>query len=180
MKKTVVVLLVLIAIVGGAFALWRTAECRPYDVSADLVRIHIRANSNDEEDQRVKLLVRDSITEFLIPVLAETTNKAEALAKLTSLIAELTRVADTVLVAQGFSYKSSARVCEEAFPARQYGDLVLDAGVYDALIINLGAGVGNNWWCVAYPPLCFVPSTDCGNVVYKSKIKEIISKWKNK
>lgn len=77
-----------------------------------------------------------------------------------------------------FSYRSKASVREEEFPTRVYEDLTLDAGYYDALILELGSGKGDNWWCVVYPPLCFTGG-ECG-YVYKSKILEIIESFKKK
>ena len=78
---------------------------------------------------------------------------------------------------EGFSYGASAELETENFPTRVYGEYTLPAGEYSALIIRLGSGEGDNWWCVVYPPLCFAAvDTD---IVYKSKIKEIIENWAN-
>ena len=84
-------------------------------------------------------------------------------------------VATQVLKEQGFAYSASAEIKKESFPTRVYGEYTLPAGEYSALIIRLGSGKGDNWWCVVYPPLCFA-STDT-DVIYKSKIQEIIEKW---
>ena len=61
-----------------------------------------------------------------------------------------------MLEARGFTYRSSVKLAVERFPTRTYGDLTLGEGYYDALIVNLGSGEGDNWWCVVYPPLCFL------------------------
>ena len=82
---------------------------------------------------------------------------------------------DCVLKDNGFAYKCSIEINNEFFPTRTYDELTLEADYYDALIIKLGDGVGDNWWCVMYPNLCF---NDIQNVVYKSKIVEIIEKIK--
>ena len=88
-------------------------------------------------------------------------------------------VADSVLSENGFEYKSTAYISEEYFPTRVYGDTTLEAAVYDAIIVELGEGVGNNWWCVVYPPLCFVNAeeTSTDGFRYKSKLMEIIEKF---
>ena len=89
------------------------------------------------------------------------------------------KVADNALKQNGANYSSQAIVKNEKFPTRVYGELTLQTGYYDALIINLGSGSGENWWCVVYPPLCFVESN--ANYVYKSKIYQIINDFfKNK
>ena len=86
--------------------------------------------------------------------------------------------ADKVLRANGYTYGARASIRQEQFPTRVYDGVTLDAGVYDALIVELGTGAGDNWWCVVYPPLCF--SGGNGNVIYKSKIAEIIGKFFNR
>ena len=79
---------------------------------------------------------------------------------------------DETLYANGKNYRSRVIVCREYFPTRAYESVVVESGVYDALIIELGEGAGDNWWCVIYPPLCFVKSEDDG-VRYKSRIAEL-------
>ena len=87
-------------------------------------------------------------------------------------------IADKTLKENGFEYLSSANINNEYFPSREYDGVVFPADYYDALIVNLGNGSGNNWWCVAYPPLCFVgEDTSEDGVKYKSKILELINKF---
>ena len=88
------------------------------------------------------------------------------------------RVADKVLKDNGFNYKSHIEINNELFPTRYYGEFLLESDYYDALIVNLGTGSGDNWWCVVYPPLCFVENSS-EKVVYKSKILEIIKQFFN-
>lgn len=139
---------------------------------SEYLRIHIRANSNSVRDQDVKYKVRDSIVEYLTPLLAECGTLSAAVSAVDGATDGIERAADNVLKSEGFSYSAVAEVRREEFPTRVYEDVTLPAGEYTALIIELGAGEGDNWWCVAYPPLCF---TGGDNVVYKSKIAEIIS-----
>ena len=86
---------------------------------------------------------------------------------------------DKVLENNGFCYKSKAKLNEEYFPTRSYGELTLTDGFYDALIIELGEAEGNNWWCVVYPPLCFIGAegSDTNNIKYKSKLYEIVQNF---
>ncbi len=143
----------------------------------EYLRIHIRANSDSGEDQAVKYLVRDAVVEYLTPVVADAETRGEAEKVLKGCLAGIERAAEEVLRANGFSYGAKAQIRDEEFPTRVYGEYTLEAGVYRALIVSLGTGTGNNWWCVVYPPLCFAgePGDD---IVYKSKILEIIRKWK--
>ena len=89
---------------------------------------------------------------------------------------EIEQVAANVLRENGFDYGATAALEREIFPTRVYGEYLLPAGEYSALILRLGSGEGDNWWCVVYPPLCFVGDSNA-NVIYKSKIKEIIDKF---
>ena len=138
-------------------------------------RIHIRANSNSEADQNVKYIVKDAVVDFLIPLLSDVETKDEAEDVMNANLDQIEEVADEVLLENGFTYKSSAYISFEEFPTREYDDLVLEEGFYDALILALGTGSGDNWWCVVYPPFCFLETKNSENYVYISKIWEIIN-----
>lgn len=143
------------------------------------LRVHIRANSNQEADQSVKYKVKAAVVDFLTPKLTGGKTFKEAYDIINSSLREIEKVADSVLVANGFSYTSKARLNEEYFPTRSYENVTLENGYYDALILELGEGVGNNWWCVVYPPLCFIGSegNDVNNIKYKSKLVEIVQSF---
>lgn len=145
----------------------------------EYLRIHIRANSNLDADQNVKYAVKDGVVEFLTPYLVDATSKEKAIEIVASLTGEIENVCNQVLREYGYDYKARASIKNEEFPTRAYDEFVLDAGFYDALIIELGTGEGNNWWCVVYPPLCFVNKFDNSiqNIKYKSKLLEIIDKF---
>ena len=138
------------------------------------LRIHIRANSNSQADQAVKYLVKDAVVDALIPLLSEIESFEEAKNCIENNFLMIERVANYVLEKEGFLYKSKASIKREYFPTRCYDSLTLEEGEYDAIIINLGSGEGNNWWCLVYPAFCFTSSTNSDNVVYISKIWEII------
>ncbi len=143
--------------------------------SQEYFRIHIRANSNSSEDQNVKYVVKDAVVDYLIPLLSEVETKNEAEEVLNDNLNNIEDVANSILLQNGFSYKSKAYISFEEFPTREYDDLVLEEGFYDALILALGTGTGDNWWCVVYPPFCFLESKNSENYVYISKIWEIIN-----
>ena len=143
-----------------------------------VMRIHIRANSNSEEDQGIKLKVRDNIIEYITPLISQCENYNDVKSTLESNLMQIKSVADSVLKKNGFEYQSNPKITQEYFPTRNYGGQIFEAGNYNALIINLGSGTGNNWWCVAYPPLCFVGSDNgTSNIEYRSKIVELINKF---
>ena len=174
MKKIIIAAIALVVVLAAIFAIPSGSS------NADFLRIHIRADSNDQADQNVKFQVKSAVVEFLTPYLANAQTKQQAMSVVKSQLSNIERVCDKVLRENGFSYTSHAKLCQEQFPDRNYGDVTLAAGVYDALIIELGSGSGNNWWCVVYPPLCFVggESNGSNSIVYKSKLLEIINEWK--
>ena len=146
--------------------------------TSEYLRIHIRADSNEDKAQAVKYLVRDDVVEFLTPHVASYLTKAQAIEGIREILPQIEKVAKETLLRRGFSYGARASVRTETFPVRVYDGYTLPAGEYSALFIELGSGKGDNWWCVVYPPLCF-SSTSSKNVVYKSKILEIIRRFRN-
>ena len=140
------------------------------------MRIHIRANSNDKDDQTVKLLVRHAIAQYLSSKLRNASSLEKAKQIVSDGLTTLKAIADRVLMENDKRYVSNARLTREYFPTRAYKDIVVKSGYYDALVISLGKASGDNWWCVIYPQLCY-QSTGDGKVVYRSKLKELWDKF---
>lgn len=145
----------------------------------DYFRIHIRANSNEVIDQNVKYLVKDKVVDFVTPYLIECDSKSKSIEVLKKLLQDIEDVCDKTLSENGFTYTSNAKIDKEYFPTRSYDNITLEEGVYDALIIELGSGTGNNWWCIVYPPLCFVNNNYCNaqNIKYQSYLNDIIKRY---
>lgn len=174
--KKLAITIGLILVLGGImiFGLTNKSESE----NSEYLRIHIRANSNSEIDQSVKYEVKDAVVETMIPLLSNCKTKHEAELVISNNFAKIEENANKILKKHGFSYNSKARLANEEFPTRSYDGVVLEQGFYDALILDLGSGEGNNWWCVVYPPLCFLQSNPTGeNIVYKSKLVEIIKSF---
>lgn len=138
----------------------------------EYLRIHIRANSNSESDQSVKYLVRDEVVNFLSPLVENCTSKQQAIYVVKQNESAVNALIEGLLRKNGFNYGCKITVREENFPTRVYQDLTLEAGYYDAVIIELGEAKGENWWCVVYPPLCFTFKED---VHYRSKIWDLLN-----
>lgn len=142
----------------------------PSMVYEQVLRFHIRANSDCEEDQRVKLLVKDAVIREAQDILLKEKNatvhgRLECLTKqetkriLGSHLDALKQVAGQVLREQGKDQEVSIYFTKEEFPVKCYGDMTFPAGTYEALRIDLGKGQGHNWWCMLYPSLCFYDSS---------------------
>ena len=177
MKKYCIIFLTLIIITLTAFGFSGNVSATSKSVQSEYLRIHIRADSNESEAQAVKYRVRDDVVDYLTPLVATYETKAEAMEGVRAHLHEIAAVASRTLAKNGFFYGASADLTVETFPTRVYGEYTLPAGEYAALILRLGKGEGDNWWCVVYPPLCFAGEN--ANIVYRSKIAEIIKKWKN-
>ena len=173
-----------IFVIGGIICLIFTIIfAMPRSVNTeDYLRIHIRANSNSEIDQDIKYKIKGRIVEFLSPKLKEAKSVDEAKNIVIHNITNINSIANDVLNEENLSYKAVSELNREYFPVRHYGNVTLEEGVYDALIVRLGEASGNNWWCVVFPPLCFVESEESGdgNFHYVSKIREIIENIRRK
>lgn len=122
----------------------------------ELIRFHVLANSDSEEDQALKRAVRDAILKEVSPRLAESHSLEESRQILKSLRPELERIGKTVVLAWGKTYEVKTDYGYFTFPTKSYGSLVLPAGEYEAVRVLIGKAEGSNWWCVLFPPLCFV------------------------
>lgn len=124
------------------------------------LRLHIVANSDSAVDQALKLQVRDAVVQYLTPLVQNTQTTAEAEALVLAELDNLQQLATAICADAG--YGCTARLGSFNFPAKRYGKAVLPAGVYHALKLELGQAAGHNWWCVIFPPLCFV--NECGEL----------------
>lgn len=134
---------------------YREVNAHPLD-KANLIRLHVIANSDSVYDQKVKLQVRDRIIKYMSPFLNKTTSVEEARAIVLKKLPNVAQEANSCLNSLGTSYSAHVQLADFTFPTKAYGDLVLPAGEYEALRVVLGEGKGRNWWCVLYPPLCFI------------------------
>lgn len=140
---------------SGAMAL-RTQD----DLSNKVVRLHVLANSDSEEDQALKLLVRDAVLERAEDVLVQTSDRAEAEGKLRGQLLEFERAAAEVIREEGYDYTVTVELADTEFPTRAYDGFTLPAGEYLALRVLIGEAAGQNWWCVVFPPLCTAAAAD--------------------
>lgn len=171
MKKFIAILSIIISICALAIFLPEQST----DYQYDYLRLHIRANSNSSIDQNVKYLIKDHLVEYLTPYLSEVESKEEAVAVINSLESELESRCIYLLRENGFLYSANVKIDNEYFPTRTYSNVTLESGYYDAVIVELGTAAGDNWWCVMYPPLCFVNNFENSmQINYKSKLIEWI------
>ena len=166
MKKVICILLVLIISVcftGCADSIEyieNEDEVLAYeDIYDKIIRFHVIANSDSKEDQELKLKVRDKVIEYMVPKLSEVESLDEAREILKDSIDEVNKISLNVIKENNYDYSSKTMLSHENFPDKVYGDVVFPAGEYEAFRIVIGNGEGKNWWCVMFPPLCFLDET---------------------
>lgn len=129
-----------------------TEECE--QISEQVLRLHILANSDSESDQALKLAVRDRILQESQTLFSAVTEKSEAIAQVTEKMPQLRAAALDEIQSRGFDYDVQVSLEKVFFNTRQYDQVTLPAGSYDALQIRIGKAEGKNWWCVLFPALC--------------------------
>lgn len=133
-----------------------------------IIRLHVRANSDSTEDQQLKLKVRDRILSDAAYLFENQTSIDDAEKIINENIELITAAAEDEIRKSGYQYSVSVRYGKNDFPEKVYKNITMPAGTYEALIVEIGSGKGQNWWCVLFPPLCFVDET-CTGISEESK-----------
>ena len=175
------------------------------NIADSVFRLHVIANSDSKEDQELKLKVRDELLSYMNIISKDSTSKQEAMQIANEHKEEFTQIAEKVIKENGYNYTVNVQVGKADFPTKYYGDITLPAGTYDALKVQIGEAKGQNWWCVMFPPLCFVDvstgivpdnskqelkqsldneeydlisKTDNNEISFKFKIVELFQNWR--
>jgi len=122
----------------------------------NIFRLHILANSDTDNDQNLKLLVRDSILNYMEEINKNSKSKEETIKIISDNLTNLQKIAEKTIQDNGYEYTVSLEIGNFYFPTKHYANISLPAGNYDALKINIGEAKGQNWWCSLFPPLCFI------------------------
>ena len=126
------------------------------NLSDAVFRLHVIANSDTDEDQQLKLKVRDALLEYMNNLCANCATKEEAISIAITHQNEFQKIAKKTILKNGFNYSVKISINDFYFPTKNYGDISLPAGLYDALRVEIGEAKGQNWWCVMFPSLCFI------------------------
>lgn len=171
--RTALVAVLLFAIINGAFS--QEVSGVQSRLSEEIVRFHIRANSDSKEDQNLKLKVKEAVVTYMEDLLEGAKDSKESASRIEDNMEDLLMCAMEVIHEEGYEYDLKGYLVKEYFPMKMYGDVCMPAGEYTAFRIDIGNASGKNWWCVLYPPLCFVDVT-CAVVPEESKkkIEEIV------
>ncbi len=150
-----------------------------YDkIKDEIIRFHVIANSDSEKDQKLKLEIRDEVIKYLEPKLSQSKSINESRKIIKENDKKVKEIAKNMVKDKGYNYKIDSQLSKENFPEKVYGNITLPQGEYEAYRILIGDSVGQNWWCVMFPPLCFVDVTK-GEVAYnetEKRMDEIVQK----
>lgn len=141
-------------------------------IANKLIRFHVIANSDLNYDQKLKLKVRNEVLEYIAPKLKNSKSLDESRKIIIENDNEIRKISARVLKENGYKYALNTALSHENFPVKTYGNITLPAGNYEAYRIIIGEGKGQNWWCIMFPPLCFVDITK-GNIAEKETEKEM-------
>ena len=181
MKIRIVLSVLMLIVTVGLMATCIYAQVSKIDIASEnykdkLIRFHVLANSDSEEDQQLKLKVRDAVIDYLQPKLRDSKSINESERIILEEEGNLINICRDMIEKNGYNYDVHIDLGYSKFPTKQYSSFVLPAGEYKALRILIGKGQGKNWWCVMFPPLCFVDKQN--NVIDKetdAKLREVLT-----
>ena len=157
--------LLLFILISCSFASWQIRAAAQHNevlqtgIAEDIIRFHVIANSDSTEDQELKLTVKDTLVRYLSPFLSNTDTIEEARTIMVAHMTLLQEVAEATIKKYGYNYPVKVSLENCYFPMKVYGDYTFPPGTYEALRVQIGEAQGKNWWCVMFPPLCFVDET---------------------
>lgn len=160
-KKRLGILLIIIIVASGLVGYYRVSyagnlEAVTEGISESIIRFHVRAASDSKEDQEVKLKVKEAVVDYIRPALSDSESLSQSRAILEAESDNIRNVAVKTLRDNGFPDEVYVYFEKSYFPVKSYGDVTFPAGYYEAFRVDIGKAEGKNWWCVLYPPLCFV------------------------
>ena len=145
----------------------------------DAIRIRVIANSNSEYDQKIKTKVKETLEYDMYNILKNTTDLEEARYLINNNLNEVENNIDKTLQKENYKLPYSVNFGLNYFPEKKYKGITYDEGYYESVVVTLGEGLGDNWWCVLFPPLCMLEAeeTDTTDVEYTTMVKTIIDKY---
>lgn len=153
--KMIIILSILLFIYTSICAI-SYAQNVSTDISSCVLRLHVLANSDSEDDQNLKYKVRDELLKYMNEICKDCSSKEDSIKLVTQNSNKFKQIAIDTIKENGYDYDVNISIGNFEFPTKTYGDISLPAGYYDALRVEIGEAKGQNWWCVMFPPLCFV------------------------
>ena len=143
----------------------------------EAIRLRVIANSNTKYDQDIKLKVRDNIQNKLYELLKNTKGIDTAREIINNNLDDIDQIVNNTLKSENYSNSYNINFGQNYFPEKKYKGITYKEGYYESLVVTLGSGEGDNWWCVLFPPLCVLEAEESDEVEYKFFIQELIEKY---
>ena len=143
----------------------------------EAIRLRVIANSNTEYDQKIKLKVRDNIQHKLYELLKETKEIDSAREIINNNLNDIDRTVEQTLKSENYQNNYTINFGQNYFPQKKYKGITYKEGYYESLVVTLGEGKGDNWWCVLFPPLCLLEAEESDEVEYKFFVQELLEKY---
>ena len=173
--KKICILTILLFLYVGISAI-SYAKSTSSEISNSVFRLHVLANSDSSEDQNLKYKVRDKLISYMNTICSATTSKKEAIYIAQNHLNDFQKIAEQTISENGYTYPIKVEIGNFDFPTKTYGDISLPVGSYDALRVEIGKAQGQNWWCVMFPPLCFI---DVSSGIVPDESKELLKENMN-
>ena len=155
----IVMVFVFSVVMLGIIRMVNSREVNAEEISDKVIRFHVLANSDSDEDQNLKVKVKNDVIKYMYDKLNECDDIDKSRGIILGEMENLKEIAEKKIAEEGYEYDVKIVLGNENFPQKRYGEVVLPHGEYEALRIIIGEGEGHNWWCVMFPPLCFVDVT---------------------
>jgi len=173
MKKIVIIgILITLFLIGI-----NKVNSKEFVIPNEAIRLRVVANSNSDIDQKIKYVVTDHIQGKIYELLKNTKGVEEARKIINNNIDYLSSEVEKTLDKEGYPFSYEVKYGLNFFPEKTYKGVTYEEGYYESLLVTLGEGKGNNWWCVLFPPLCLMEAEESEEVEYKFFIQELIDKY---
>jgi len=173
MKKCLITLILIIltyVIIGNVIASNNI-------IPDDAIRIRVIANSNSDYDQKIKTKVKETVEYDMYNILKNTTDLEEARELIKNNLSIVEKNIDTILQKEKYELPFNVNFGLNYFPNKKFRGITYDEGYYESVVVTLGEGLGDNWWCVLFPPLCMIEAEESTDVEYTTMVEEIIDKY---
>lgn len=173
MKRTIIIGIIVVLFLIGI----NKVNSKEFIIPSEAIRLRVVANSNKDEDQRVKYEVTNHIQNKIYDLLKNTKGIEDARVIINDNLEYLSSEVEKTLDKEGYPFSYELKYGLNFFPKKEYKGVTYEEGYYESLLITLGEGKGNNWWCVLFPPLCLMEAEESEEVEYKFFIQELIDKY---
>ncbi len=173
MKKTILTLFIIFIF----YLFISNIIVKGLEIPDDAIRIRVVPNSNEKYDQDIKLKVKNELQKDMYSLLKDVKTSSEAEKIIKNNLYQIDNNINNLLIKEKYNKGYKINYGYNYFPKKEYKGIIYEEGYYNSLLITLGKGEGDNWWCVLFPPLCLIEDTD--ETEYKSLVREIIDNFSN-